>query len=100
MKLRPFTALFVGVLVLGTGLSLTVFASDEVSSTAARRQYPGGSDEQDLRVQTEMVDPALKTDRRTFEEKIMQNIFKKNTTTAEGDSKPSSKKTPKPTIQN
>ncbi|MEK6554600.1 MAG: hypothetical protein AABZ31_05125 [Bdellovibrionota bacterium] len=63
----------------------------------ANRQYPGGIDEQDLRVQTEMTNPTLKTDRRTFEQKIMQNIFKKNTSSNEGEAKTSSRKTaPKP----
>jgi hypothetical protein len=74
-------------------------------TSSANRQYPGGADEQDLRVQTELADPTLKTDRKSFEQKIMQNIFKKNTTTAERDAKTSSatparKPAPKPAKKN
>lgn len=81
------------VLFITLGGSLAI----AVETSSANRQYPGGADEQDLRVQPELADPTLKTDRRSFEQKIMQNIFKKNTTSNEGEPKKTVRKpAPKP----
>lgn len=61
------------------------------ANSSTTRQYPGGADEQDLRVQPELQEPTLKTDRRTFEQNIMKNVFKKNSSEASAV-----KKTPPP----
>lgn len=60
---------FLFSVILTLSLSKALAAQD--------RQYPGGDDEQDLKVQENMTDPVVKMDRKTFEQKITKGIFKK-----------------------
>jgi hypothetical protein len=65
--------LFIAIVVLGSSLSL---AADGPPATA--RQYPGGADEQDLKVQPKLVPPAAKLDRRTLDQKVLQSFLRKS----------------------
>ena len=62
--------------IAGQLLFLSMASAQEPSVSA--RNYPGGADEQDLKVQPALQDPKMKTDRKTFEQKVMSNIFKKS----------------------
>lgn len=57
------------------GSSLTMAA--DAQAPASARQYPGGADEQDLKVQPELKPPTAKTDRRTMDQKVLQNFLRK-----------------------
>lgn len=50
-----------------------------IKSVSKKRQYPGGADEEDLKVQDELKVPVAKTDRRSIEIQVLRNHFKKDT---------------------
>ncbi|OFZ17749.1 MAG: hypothetical protein A2Z20_02630 [Bdellovibrionales bacterium RBG_16_40_8] len=41
------------------------------------RVYPGGHDEEDLKVQETLRSPVITVDRRMLEQKVLKNYFKK-----------------------
>lgn len=42
---------------------------------AKKRSYPGGSDEEDLRVQAALPEAAMKTDSRTLQRDVYKQLF-------------------------
>ncbi|MCB0411523.1 MAG: hypothetical protein KDD22_03300 [Bdellovibrionales bacterium] len=45
-----------------------------ISEKARKRLYPGGRDEEDLKVQAQLSEPALKYDRRTVREEVLRSL--------------------------
>lgn len=52
-----------------------------VEGDKKNRAYPGGVDEDDLKVQPELPTPPLKLDRRTLEQRALQGLLKKDSST-------------------
>lgn len=48
------------------------------TSKGLARAYPGGADEEDLKVQAELKVPSLKTDRRSLQIEVLKTEFKKD----------------------
>lgn len=49
------------------------------SSTQKRlKAYPGGADEDEIKVQTELKPPTLTVDRRSIEHRVLKTYFKKS----------------------
>lgn len=47
------------------------------STLSAKRTYPGGADEEDLRVQAALPEAALKTDARSIQRDVYKAMFNK-----------------------
>lgn len=73
-------------LYLLIGLSLaSAWAEDEGASeverdpaatiNSSKRTYPGGADEEDLRIQAQLPEAALKTDARSIQKDVYRNMF-------------------------
>ena len=85
---------YVASLALLTGVFLGVLFSFVVhtptaearSQRGAERAYPGGPDEEDLQVQSELVEPTARMDRRTLERRILDEIVKSNNQNRENSS--------------
>ncbi|MEQ1665694.1 MAG: hypothetical protein ABL927_09995, partial [Bdellovibrionales bacterium] len=73
-----------------SGVASDDFAGDEKSSTAAivtkdlsvpairkQKSYPGGRDEEDIRVQESLRAPTVVVDRNMIQKKVLKNYFKK-----------------------
>lgn len=71
--------------------SLTVWAADP-STAASARQYPGGADEQDLKVQPQLTPPTAKIDRRTMDQRVLQNFLRKTGQTPSNAKAPANQK--------
>lgn len=63
---------FSGVLASATPSGVV----DEAHERAMKRQYPGGSDEEDLKVQDELVQPKKKYDEKSIEAEVVKSLFK------------------------
>jgi hypothetical protein len=46
-----------------------------VSYSAKKRNYPGGSDEEDLKVQSSLADAQVKTDSRSLQREVFKSLF-------------------------
>lgn len=46
-----------------------------VMTPAGRRAYPGGSDEEDLRVQAQLPEAQVKLDTRTLQREVYKNLY-------------------------
>ncbi len=58
-------------------LAVTAKAADAGKSfqeKAAKRLYPGGKDEEDLKVLSQVPEPALKVDRQTVQGSVMKSM--------------------------
>jgi hypothetical protein len=73
-----------------SGVASDDFAGDEKSSTSAivtkelsvpvirkQKSYPGGRDEEDIRVQDVLRTPTVVVDRNMIQKKVLKNYFKK-----------------------
>ncbi len=45
------------------------------ATVTTKRNYPGGADEEDLRVQTTLPEALLKTDSRSVQREVYKNLF-------------------------
>lgn len=83
MKKWVWSVLFALVIV---ALSAKVIAAE----TKKLRDYPGGADEEDIKVQAELPTPPLKVDRKSIEQKALQAFLKKDGSApaSEGEPKP------------
>lgn len=73
------------VLMMGLGLANIALAQEDVLdvdrepaaivTNPAKRTYPGGADEEDLRVQNKLPDAALKTDSRTLQREVFKQLY-------------------------
>lgn len=78
---------FQKILFVLIGLSMnSAWAQDEAMATdverdpaavvaPGKRAYPGGADEEDLRVQAQLPEAALKTDARSIQKDVYRNMF-------------------------
>jgi hypothetical protein len=74
------SALFILLLftVLVTPFSFAEEEKDDaVSTVSQKRAYPGGRDEEELKVQESLPTPTTLADRRSIEQKVLKNYFKK-----------------------
>lgn len=64
--------------------SFAAFAEDELvdldrepaaMTPASKRAYPGGSDEEDLQIQSALPDASLKTDSRSVQREVYKSLF-------------------------
>lgn len=69
-------------------LMLSSVRADEKKSESSKklREYAGGRDEEDLKVQDEIRTPTLTADRRSLEQRVLKSYLKKS------DAEPSAKK--------
>lgn len=72
------------LIILGLSLSLNAFAADELVdldrepaavTPASKRAYPGGLDEEDLRVQTTLPEASLRTDSRSVQREVYRSLY-------------------------
>ncbi len=72
--------------ILGIFLAVVLVAiSAEVLAAPSEkkaREYAGGADEDDLKVQTELPVPPVKVDRKSIEQKVLSGVLKKSGSTA------------------
>jgi hypothetical protein len=82
VSIKPMKTCVLPVLFLFTILSSSFgFAQEEKDTSASagnqKRAYPGGRDEEDLKVQESLPTPTALADRRSIEQKVLKNYFKK-----------------------
>jgi len=73
------------ILILLFLVSGAVFAQEEevsrdpssliIPSASAKRTYPGGADEEDLKVQTSLPEAALRTDARGIQKEVYKALY-------------------------
>lgn len=65
--------------------STVLMAAENLNPAAVKkaRAYPGGQDEEDLKVQEDLRVPTLTVDRRTIEQKVLKGYIKKTETEEE-----------------
>lgn len=76
-NIKKFFLLLVGAALLPLCFVEELSAAEKVNPSNQTRQYPGGRDEEDLKVQEELRTPTATLDRRTIEQKVLKNYLKK-----------------------
>lgn len=76
MKLIVFAILFVSAFAMADEYTDQDRDPAAVNPTSAsRRSYPGGADEEDLQVQPRLPEAALKTDYRSIQKGVYKQLF-------------------------
>ena len=59
--------------------------SEEVSAKARKREYPGGGDEEDIKVQENLVNPLLMINKQSVQKEVYKKVFEEENATSSSD---------------